>query len=68
MDEKKKRRKFELLSESGIVIATGICYDEYNVQILWRSDIGWTGQQYHSVAQVLNLTPETNGFRWVKGE
>lgn len=51
----KRRRSFQLEDADGKKLATGIIYDEGNVQILWRVDIGWTAEQYSSINPVLDL-------------
>lgn len=53
----KRRRKFFLYDAYNHPKAHGLLYDEGNVQVLWRSDIGWTAEQYASVATVLDLMP-----------
>ena len=53
----KRRRQFTLLNEEFDALARGVLYDEGNVQILWREDIGDCGEQYASVALVLDLVP-----------
>ena len=56
MDDK-RRRAFTLEDAEGQPLAEGILYDEGNVQILWRADIGDTGEQYASIRLVLDLVP-----------
>ena len=51
----KRRRKFFLYDEYNNPKAMGVLYNEGNVQILWRSDIGWTGEQYNSIRLVLDI-------------
>lgn len=53
----KRRRNFILYDDYNYPKAKGLLYDEGNVQILWRSDIGWTAEQYSSIAIVLDLFP-----------
>ena len=60
----KRRREFQLLSAQGEPLASGVLYDEGNVQVLWRADIGWTAEQYASVAFVLDLMPGISIFRY----
>lgn len=55
--DNKKRRYFYLEDTHENILAKGVMYTEYNVQILWREDIGWTGEQYSNIALVLNLMP-----------
>ena len=47
-----------------VVCARGVLYDEGNIQVIWRSDIGWTGQQYASISYVIGLMPGINGLKW----
>ena len=53
----KRRREFCLQDAAGETLARGVLYDEGNVQILWRVDIGWTAEQYASIATTLDLLP-----------
>ncbi len=53
----KRRRQFQLEDANGKKLATGVLYEEGNVQILWRADIGWTAEQYSSATPLLNLMP-----------
>ena len=56
MDEK-RRRTFQLEDNNGNVLATGVLYDEGNVQVLWRIDCGYTAEQYASINPILDLMP-----------
>ena len=59
----KRRRKFVgyiQTCESKSKACEGLLYDEGNVQVLWRSDIGWTAEQFDSVARVFDLLPGLN--------
>jgi hypothetical protein len=51
----KRRRKFFLYDQYNYPKAMGLLYNEGNVQILWRSDIGWTGEQYNDIRLVLDI-------------
>jgi len=53
----KRRRCFQLEDDKGNKLASGIIYDEGNVQVMWRKDIGWTAEQYSSINPVLDLMP-----------
>ncbi len=53
----KRRRVFQLESATGEKLASGVLYDEGNVQVLWRLDIGYTAEQYSSLNLVLDLMP-----------
>ena len=53
----KRRRFFHLENANGKELANGILYDEGNVQVLWRIDLGYTAEQYASVSLVLDLIP-----------
>ena len=57
MKDKKWRRKWNLY-EGSTCVAQGVLYREMNVQILWRSDIGWTGQQLSSLQGLFELWPD----------
>ncbi len=56
MDEK-RRRFFQLEDKNGNILATGVLYDEGNVQVLWRIDIGYTAEQYASINPIIDLMP-----------
>jgi len=55
--DRKRRRGFQLEDAKGDRLASGIIYDEGNVQILWRVDTGYTAEQYSSLNPVLDLMP-----------
>ena len=61
----KRRRAFELLDENQHQIALGIAYEEMNVQLHWRSDIGHTAENFSSIAHVLYLMPNMKYFKWI---
>ena len=60
----KNKRTFELYNKFNQKIASGVCYDELNCQILWRKDIGYTAEQYSNIGQVLFLMPNISYFIW----
>jgi len=53
----KRRRCFQLEDQEGNILASGIIYDEGNVQVLWRVDCGYTAEQYASLNPILDLMP-----------
>ena len=53
----KRRRCFQLEDVKGNILATGVIYDEGNVQVLWRVDYGYTAEQYASLNPILDLMP-----------
>ncbi len=53
----KRRRSFQLEDAEGNKLATGVIYDEGNVQVLWRIDCGYTAEQYASLNPILDLMP-----------
>ena len=59
----KRRRYFQLENADGKRLASGILYDEGNVQILWRDDCGHTAEQYASINLVLDLVPGVTVLR-----
>ena len=59
----KRRRYFQLENVDGKRLASGILYDEGNVQILWRDDCGHTAEQYASINLVLDLVPGVTVLR-----
>ena len=54
----KRRRYFHLENADGEKLIYGVLYDEGNVQVLWRSDSGYTAEQYSSLTLVLGLMPD----------
>ena len=64
MKNEKKRRPFSLRNKYGVMVATGVVYDQGNVQVLWRKDLGWGGEQYQTTANILNLMPDVASFHW----
>ena len=69
MADNKRRRAFKVyrkipdyLSIMGRfeIFAEGVLYDEGNVQVLWRKDVGWTAEQYDSIAQVFGIVVGTS--------
>ncbi len=59
----KRRRHFHLENAEGKSLASGILYDEGNVQLLWREDSGHTAEQYASINLVLDLVPGVTVLR-----
>lgn len=59
----KRRRNFHLENADGKRLASGILYDEGNVQLLWRDDCGHTAEQYASINLVLDLVPGISVLR-----
>ena len=57
MNEKRRRRfvGYQRHARMPVKRCWGVLYDEGNVQILWRSDIGWTAEQYASIASAFGL-------------
>lgn len=64
----KRRRYFHLEDIAGKRLASGVLYDEGNVQILWRDDCGYTGEQYASIHLVLDLVPGIVALRLEQDE
>ena len=67
MDEK-RRRSFQLEDDNGKKLATGVIYDEGNVQVLWRVDCGYTAEQYASLNPILDLMPGVVVIRLIASE
>ena len=59
----KRRRHFRLENADGDRLASGVLYDEGNVQILWRADSEWTAEQYSDIGLVLDLMPGVSVLR-----
>ena len=69
--DNKCRRHFKVFNSHGMTLAYGICYDEMNVQILWRADYerqyghGYCAEQYSHVQNVLDIVSDAVGFAWI---
>ena len=61
----KRRRPFVVEDYIGTLLAMGVLYDDGNVQVLWRISLGWTGEQYHSIAQMLGIEEDACTIRLV---
>jgi len=61
----KRRREFQLEDKQGNKLATGVLYNEGNVQVLWRVDQGYTAEQYASINLILELMPGITTFRFI---
>ena len=59
----KRRRLFHLEDADGKELASGVLYDEGNVQVLWRIDRGYTAEQYASLNLILDLMPGVTVLR-----
>lgn len=66
MDEK-RRVEWQLEDVDGNILASGVLYDEGNVQVLWRADQEYTAEQYASVRQLFGLMPGVAALRVKKG-
>ena len=60
----KVRRPFTLRDVDNEVLARGVVYEQGNVQVLWRTDLGWGGEQYNTTANILDLIPGIQSFYW----
>ena len=75
MRDTKRRRTFKVYRELRTVnedggelilsdlVAHGVLYDEGNVQVLWRKDVGWTAEQYANIAQVFGIVDAANTIK-----
>ena len=53
--QEKRRQPFGVWSTKSELLAMGVLYDDGNVQVLWRKSLGWTGEQFHSIAQMFGV-------------
>ena len=60
----KRRRYFHLENADGEKLVYGVLYDEGNVQVLWRTDTGYTAEQYSSLTPVLGLMADIAVLRF----
>ncbi len=68
VQNKKRRRSFQLEDNNHHKLATGVIYDEGNVQVLWRADCGYTAEQYASFNPILDLMPGVAVIRLIDSE
>ena len=55
----KRRRQF-VAYNNNTPVAKGVYYRDGNIQVLWRSDIGWTGEQYRCISYVFGIMRNVN--------
>lgn len=60
MKDEKVRKQIVVSNENGEILAKGVYYRDGNVQILWRKDIGWTSEQYDSIANLIGILEGAN--------
>ena len=53
----KERRHIEVQDINERLLAFGVLYQEGNVQLHWRTSIGWTAEQFQSIAPLLGIEP-----------
>ena len=53
----KLKRKWQLYHQ-GALLAHGVCYREWNLQCLWRHDMGWTAQQMSAPHVLFETFPQ----------
>ena len=75
MRDTKRRRTFKVYREIRTVnedggeltlsdmVAHGVLYDEGNVQVLWRKDMGFTAEQYDKIGQVYGIVEGANSIK-----
>ena len=61
--DEKVRQDFTIENDNGKVVAKGVRYREGNVQILWREDTGYTGEQYANIGNTFGIVPGANVIR-----
>lgn len=59
----KRRVEWQLEDVDGTILASGLLYDEGNVQVLWRSDRDHTAEQYASASLLFGLMPGVAALR-----
>ena len=65
--DNKKRIPFSVMTNSGALRASGDLYDEGNIQVLWRDDIGYCGQQFSNISYAFDLFKNANTVKLHKG-
>lgn len=59
----KKRTPITLEDSRGVIVAYGNLYRDGNIQILWRKDKGYVGEQYASIAPLFDLLPDIKSIK-----
>lgn len=54
---RKLKRSWQLWDSESQLLAHGVVYREWNVQILWRADCGHTAEQLSAVQGLFELFP-----------
>ena len=54
--DRKLKREWTLYAHSKM-LARGVVYREWNIQCLWRDDIGWTAQQMSGLHVLFETFP-----------
>ena len=57
---KNKRRRIFKGYIGHRMVCHGVFYDQWNIQVLYRKDVGWAGEQYNSIHYVFDLMPGLN--------
>ena len=63
--DEKRRRVFNVYCGADALVrgdrfAHGVLYDEGNVQVLWRKDVGWCAEQHANLYSVFGLVDGAN--------
>ena len=61
----KRRQHFQCEDSTGGILAFGVFYNEENVQLAWRQSVGWTQEQYHSIAKMFGVEDGVTCIRLV---
>ena len=59
-NDTKPRIPFVVTDDDGALWASGNLYEEGNIQVLWRKDIGFCGQQFSNISYAFDLFPDAN--------
>ena len=49
----KRRQPLVVEDSHGNLLAMGVLYNDGNVQIFWRRSLGWTGEQWNGLQNLL---------------
>ena len=61
----KRKQGFVVENSDGELIAMGHLYDDGNVAVQWRRAVGFTSEQYHSIALMFGIEWGATGVRFV---
>ena len=61
----KRRQPLVVEDSRGNLLAMGVLYNDGNVQILWRRRLGWTGEQFNGLQNLMGIEDGATAIRLV---